>query len=209
MYPSRSRRESTVFHETGHVIRDVLDGDEAHWHGDDVAYRYARCHTGAEILHEPFAFHEGWAGYWQRARRGGRCRLGPIPSGSSGSPCADSTGTPVTRTVSEFCDGSDGPNGLPLDPGLMDWVELMVSDRLLELAECVGGGNNDLGDRIMVDTLEANPETIHSLYQFETALCGSRSCCGLERPEPPVCPDGFGNDGTSCWRDAYLFSEYR
>ncbi|WON73847.1 hypothetical protein [Nitrosospira sp. Is2] len=56
-------------HEFSHVFRDVLDGPESHWHGDDLLYVYGRGHgsciapvTGS--ANAGFAFHEGWAEFW-------------------------------------------------------------------------------------------------------------------------------------------------
>jgi hypothetical protein len=56
-------------HEFSHVFRDVLDGPESHWHGDNLLYVYGRTHgpciapvTGS--ANAGFAFHEGWAEYW-------------------------------------------------------------------------------------------------------------------------------------------------
>jgi hypothetical protein len=56
-------------HEFAHVFRDVLDGPESHWHGDDLLYVYGRGHgsciapvTGS--ANAGFAFHEGWAEFW-------------------------------------------------------------------------------------------------------------------------------------------------
>jgi hypothetical protein len=52
-----------------HVFRDVLDGPESHWHGDDLLNVYGRGHgsciapvTGS--ANAGFAFHEGWAEFW-------------------------------------------------------------------------------------------------------------------------------------------------
>ena len=56
-------------HEFAHVFRDVLDGPESHWHGDDLLYVYGRGHgsciapvTGS--ANAGFAFHEGWGEFW-------------------------------------------------------------------------------------------------------------------------------------------------
>lgn len=180
MYPSRSSRERTIYHESGHIFRDVTDGDEAHWHGDNVDYIYARCHRGTEIFEAPYAFHEGWADYWRQARVGGRSRLASLPATTS------------------YCDGSAGPRGVSLTPAHLDWVEYMIADRLLDLSDLVGGGDADKGDRILLETLEGNPGTLHSLYQFETALCGAHDCGALARGAPPSCPPNYADDGLSC-----------
>jgi hypothetical protein len=69
----RWRRECTVFHEFGHTIRHVLDGDENHFNFDVGRFAYARTH-GDEITNIQFAFNEGWAHYWEAARHGAACR---------------------------------------------------------------------------------------------------------------------------------------
>jgi hypothetical protein len=57
-------------HEFGHVVRDVLDGSEAHWHADNLVYVYGRHHdhcagpTPDSERKAGFAFHEGWAEFW-------------------------------------------------------------------------------------------------------------------------------------------------
>lgn len=193
--PQRAARDRTLFHEAGHIVRHVADGDWAHWSGDNTLYRYARCHTGREITEEPYAFNEGWATYWAAARFDGH---NPV--------VGDVTKNKVSTA---YCGGVAGPV-VPLTPGHLDWVEHMIADRLLDLAACVGAGDLDAGDRAMVQTLEANPGTIHRLYDFETALCSTRSCCGLERPDVPYCPPAYTDDGLTCRApDGSVISHYR
>jgi hypothetical protein len=163
LYPARFNRQHTMFHEIGHVIRDVADGDAAHWHWDNTRIRYARGHDGTEISEDAYAFHEGWAGYWAIGQQ-------IIP------------GNPSFRRAAVHT------------PAHLDWVENLVANRLLDLAACVG-------DRAMVQTLEANPGTIHSLHQFETRLCTGRSCCGMVRAAPAACPPSYINDGLTCRLD--------
>ncbi|MEZ4235174.1 MAG: hypothetical protein R3F59_03230 [Myxococcota bacterium] len=191
--PERARRERTLFHESAHVVRDLDDGDASHWDGDNVNYRYARCHRGTEIFEEPYAFHEGWADYWAQARRNGRAHLtGPT-------------------TVTSRCDSEAGPVGLALTPDHVDWVEHLLADRLLDLADCVGEGDPDLGDRRMLQALEDNRGLVHSLFEFESALCADRECCGLDRAEPPAkCPPDYHDDGLSCsGPDGHVIRHYR
>lgn len=180
LYPGRSSRESTLYHESGHILRDVADGNEAHWHGDNVDYLYARCHRGTEIFEAPYAFHEGWADYWEQARYNGRSRL--VASGATTS----------------YCDLVAGPRGVTLTATHTDWVEYMIADRLLDLSDCVGGGDADRGDRILLETLQDNPNILHSLYQFETALCGAHDCCDLARAAPASCPPDYSDDSATC-----------
>jgi hypothetical protein len=73
----------------------------------------------------------------------------------------------------------------------------MVTDRLLELATCYGGGDPDAGDRVLVETLQAHPESIHSLFALETALTDAFGCTGTCCPvEPARCPVGYEDHGT-------------
>jgi hypothetical protein len=167
VFPQRFDREMTLFHEGAHAMRDLADGDETHWHGDNVNFIYARVHHGLEISEEPYAFHEGWADYWAFARHNGRA---PLPVG------------PYTTA---------GAVALH-----QDWVENLVANRLMDLANC-----STVGDSAMVQTLENNPGTLHSLFAFETALCSSFDCCGLERSAPAACPLDYHNDGLTCRLD--------
>jgi hypothetical protein len=65
---SKYRREGTLYHEFGHSIRHVADGDMAHWNWDNFRWAYARNHDGTEVANVQYAFNEGWANYWRRAR---------------------------------------------------------------------------------------------------------------------------------------------
>ena len=64
----------------------------------------------------------------------------------------------------------------------------------------------------MVETLQAAGNgTIHSLWDFEQALCATHSCGTLERTvRPPVCPPEYTNDGVTCRApDGSIISHYR
>ncbi|MBS2021262.1 MAG: hypothetical protein JST92_02555 [Deltaproteobacteria bacterium] len=60
-----------IFHEFGHTIRHVADGDMNHWNWDDVRFIYARSHDGTEIADKGYSFNEGWANYWGSVLSGG------------------------------------------------------------------------------------------------------------------------------------------
>jgi len=62
--PTYQGRRITIYHEFGHSIRHVADGDRAHWDGDVGAYAYGRVHDDNMLLDAGFAFNEGWAHYW-------------------------------------------------------------------------------------------------------------------------------------------------
>jgi hypothetical protein len=174
-----SALRDVAYHEVAHVVRHTLDGNTLHWTGDLLSFAYARCHTGREITSPGYAFNEGWADYWERARNAGRAKLNP--------------------TTTAYCDLEAGPRGVDLTPDHRWWVEHMIADELLYAAACAGGGDPEAGDRIMVETLAANPGIIHSLYEFETALCARGHCCPGMAVVPPDCPPGFDLVGEFCW----------
>jgi hypothetical protein len=54
-------------HEFGHRIRDGADGNGKHWNDDNVRFIYARVHDSfTDTGVEGFAFHEGWAEYFNK-----------------------------------------------------------------------------------------------------------------------------------------------
>jgi RTX calcium-binding nonapeptide repeat (4 copies) len=185
LYPRRDLdREDVLYHESGHIIRDYADGDSVHFTGDVGTYFLARVHKGLEIYDRGYVFHEGWADFWASRRPGHHDRQ-------------TSYHRAIGTTLSNYPDCNAGPCGIPLTDDYVDWVELMVSDRLMEIADCVGV-------RPMLDTLEAHPGAIHGLKVFENFLFGSLGCyssgdcCGLPRPSVGICPPGFREDDTAC-----------
>ena len=79
----------------------------------------------------------------------------------------------------------------PHAPTFRDWNEHLIANRLLQLSE--GSG---VGDRMMVETLQSNPGTIHSLFDFESRL--NAHLGRLPPPTPAACPPGFHDDGATC-----------
>ena len=69
--PEPAERERIAFHEFGHTVRHVADGDQTHWDGDNVSWIYARFHDGTQIANVQYAFNEGWADYWELVRHHG------------------------------------------------------------------------------------------------------------------------------------------
>ena len=71
------------------------------------------------------------------------------------------------------------------------WVENLVTNALLDLAQTPG-----VGDRAMLETLEQSAGEIHSLWAFEDRFALLH---GLPRPAPPPeCPPNFRDDGLLC-----------
>jgi hypothetical protein len=217
-------RQFVLFHESGHVFRNILHSGRSHWDDDNVGFTYARCHTGFGIADEGYSFSEGWATYWQRARWTASPTVlvanSPLPSppGASrtwtGDRCvvtdatmdpwagglfcpggaADAAGT----SVATYCSG--GP-ATPLSPGHADWVEHMIADRILALADTgCAGATTDEADATMVRVLEENYGAIHYLHELERALCEAQlACCTYTRATPPpICPPLFTAFGSDC-----------
>ena len=62
-WPGDFFKARTLFHEFGHRIRHAADGNEGHFLGDAMLFRYARHHHAREHSNLGFAFNEGWAEY--------------------------------------------------------------------------------------------------------------------------------------------------
>ncbi|WP_437967905.1 hypothetical protein WMF04_00790 [Sorangium sp. So ce260] len=154
-----AERRRVITHEFGHSVRHVADGDLDHWNLDDVAYVYGRSHDGSEIANQGYAFNEGFASYWERAR---------------------------VRARGRACGGaSECPPGQ-----FRDWNEKLIANALLDLSDVVG-------DKAMIQVLEANPGAIHSLHDFVARLHVQNPAV----PAPaavPGCPPGFSDDGATC-----------
>lgn len=167
-YSSRQVRRHAIFHEFGHSIRHVADGDSAHWGWDNFRWAYARTHNGTEVFNEQYAFNEGFAQYW-------RCTD------------AGATGCPRRRTGQPTID-------------FLDWNELHIGERLMDLANHPGVGHPN-----MVQILVSNPGSIHSLIEFERAYCQfvplPNPECNADRTARrtrPSCPPGYNDDGATC-----------
>ncbi|WP_437673225.1 hypothetical protein [Sorangium sp. So ce131] len=71
-----------------------------------------------------------------------------------------------------------------------DWNARRIANALLDLSDVVG-------DKAMIEVLEANPGTIHSLQEFQSRLHVQNPAV----PAPaavPACPTGFSDDGATC-----------
>jgi hypothetical protein len=94
--------------------------------------------------------------------------------------------------------GAPNVTGLP-GPDFLDWNELLVSERLLDLSAATSPA-------FMVRVLTDNPGDIHKLYEFEEKYCAvvrlpNSFCLKTRRPlraSPASCPPGFVDDGATC-----------
>jgi hypothetical protein len=170
-------RRQTVFHEFGHTVAHVADGDFTHWNGDLFRFAYARMHGGCETFNRGFAWNEGWAGYWAAER-----------AGDTPSACADKPGAADTNPWT-------------------DWTESLVAARLVSLANAIPGASNSAQRATrMQSVLRSSPGMIHTLRDFEQRYCamfaaGNPQCASAStpaRPAPPACPPGFLDDGLTC-----------
>jgi hypothetical protein len=91
------------------------------------------------------------------------------------------------------------PNCTVPDERFLDWNERRVGERLAAMAVPVG-------HKKMVEILETNRGTIHSLRDFEEKYCLAMTtsnpfCTATKRPtrpQPASCPPGFNDDGATC-----------
>lgn len=173
---SEWERRETLFHEFGHTVRHVADGDMSHWNWDNFRWAYAREHTGCEIFNTQYAFNEGWGDYWQLINTQA---APPMP------PCAG-----------RACAATD-PDCVTMPE--LDWNEDLISQRLRALL--LASTPN-----FMVQVLEAHPGEIHSIREFEVKYCQmavlpNHHCAANRspiRPAPQTCPPHYHDDGATC-----------
>jgi hypothetical protein len=193
-YPLAKVRESAVAHEFGHTLRHVADGDESHWHADDVKYIYAQDHDYNTIHNKGFAFNEGWADFWEQARWWSHAMIDIENKTPAGVP------DPCTT------------------PGQRDWNEARVANRLLEIRVALmatpqrqflfnntspppnATRRDEIVDGLMLKVLIDNPDSIHSINDYERKI--APMIPGLVVPSVGDCPAGFADDGLFCRRNA-------
>lgn len=185
-YRDESDRRGTIFHEFGHSVRHVADGDEVHWGWDNFRWAYARVHNGCDTFNVQEAFNEGWAGYWANTR----------------------VGDPIST-----CDANDSnPRLDPSTDKLIDWTEAKIARHLLRLANALSSDPLVSAPK-MVEVLERSRGAIHSIREFETRYCQihrTSSACRNGRPtraEPAACPPNYHNDGATCRLENILAKE--
>lgn len=191
-----AERRATVYHELGHTLRHADDGDLGHWGWDNFRWAYARNHNGTEIFNEQYAFNEGWGQFWECTRD----VAAPFTSPPAG--CLGAIGPlPYPHT--------DAASHVGVDLGgdwhqYVDWVELLVGRRLVEMALEPGVTIAD-----MAALSRDNPGVIHTLRDFEIKYCeqftSNRFCSGgSPRRAKTSCPPTYHDDGATCRQDNIL-----
>jgi hypothetical protein len=169
-----ANRRSTLFHEFGHSIRHVADGDEVHWNWDNFRWAYARFHSGCEVFNTQYAFNEGWANFWEDGRVFTLAACNTVTSGF-----LDWNEDLIGKRLLEL----SGALCTPADPGT-------CRRRMVEVLEKNPGAIHSLWD------FEKRYCALHS--------AGNRFCRSSTTPRrtvPAPCPPGFHDDGATCRLD--------
>lgn len=170
-YKTESERRATLFHEFGHSIRHVADGDEAHWGWDNFRWAYARSHTGCEVANTQYAFNEGWANYWEDGRVSERSLCRPVKADGFLDWNEDLIGKRLLELSNALC--------RPAGSGA-------CRRGMVEVLEQNPGAIHSLWD------FEKKYCALHT---------GSRLCRPEGTPrraKPASCPPGFHDDGATC-----------
>ena len=172
-YATEVLRRETLFHEFGHSIRHVADGDEAHWGWDNFRWAYARIHTGCEVFNTQYAFNEGWANYWEdgRVRTRTVCAKPTLPPGFLDWN-EDQIGKRLLELSNALC--------TPAAAGA-------CRRRMVEVLEKNAGAIHSLWDF---------ERRYCALHASGNPFC--RSQTSPRRPAPAPCPPGFHDDGATC-----------
>lgn len=162
----------TLFHEFGHSVRHVDDGDGAHFAGDVIRYAYARVHGGCETFQAGFAFNEGWGNYWA-AERGG-------------APVGGCAGASV---------GATDWTELLIAARLVALANAVSSVSATRAAFMLAVSRSRPG---AIHTLRDFEEAYCAMPGAPASQCvGGRP----RRPAPAPCPPGFTDDGLTCRLD--------
>jgi hypothetical protein len=110
--------------------------------------------------------------------------------------------------------GASGAGTCSKPAAFVDWTEDMIAGRLVTLARALSADPR-VRARKMVEVLERNPRTIHSLRDFELRYCalhaaGNAECTDDRRPRRPApasCPPGYIDDGATCRLNNILAKE--
>jgi hypothetical protein len=170
--PTDVTARATVFHELGHSIRHVADGDATHWHWDNFRFIYARVHGPGLVTNKGFAFNEGWAHYWRQAVEGGAF--------------VARAGTPAPA----FLDWNEERVGERLH------AMALAAPGLTEVLRHGFVVNVLLSNPRTIHTMWEFEE------RYCTALApAANPFCAEGRPvreAPPACPPGYSDDGATC-----------
>lgn len=171
-YANETTRRRTFFHEFGHSVRHVADGDELHWGWDNFRWAYARSHTGCEVSNVQYAFNEGWAQFWgtQSGLSSGSCS--PALPATFLDWNEDQIGQQLTRLASTLC--------APSAPG--DCARKMV-----EVLERNPGA---------IHSIREFEVKYCQLFSAGNSNCSSSGAPA--RTTPPSCPPGYHDDGATC-----------
>lgn len=165
-------RRRTIFHEFGHTIRHVADGDELHWGWDNFRWAYARNHSGCETFNVQYAFNEGWAGYWAAERAGGT-----FQNCGKAAAFLDWTEDMITGHLVELA------NALSTNPRLR-------AQKMVQVLEENPG---------KIHSIREFEVAYCRLHSAGNARC--RNATTPARAAPASCPPGFIDDGATCRLD--------
>ena len=168
-YRDLGTRRGTVFHEFGHSIRHVADGDEGHWTWDNFRWAYARSHNGCETFNTQYAFNEGWAEYWaiERGTRSAR---------NCGKDAAfvDWTEAMISGRLAHLS------QALSADPKVR-------ASKMVQVLERNPGAIHSLRE------FELKYCALHAAGNAECVNASTP-----RRPAPASCPPGYNDDGATC-----------
>jgi len=170
-YKTESERRSTLFHEFGHSIRHVADGDEAHWGWDNFRWAYARFHSGCEVTNTQYAFNEGWGNYWEDGRVGTRSLCMPVRPDGFLDWNEDLVGKRLLALSDALC--------RPAASGV-------CRRRMVEVLEKNPGAIHSLWEF----------EKRYCALNTTSRLCSADGT--PRRAQPASCPPGFHDDGATC-----------
>ena len=169
-YRDLGTRRGTLFHEFGHSVRHVADGDEGHWTWDNFRWAYARSHNGCETFNTQYAFNEGWAEYWA-IERGTRSthNCGKEPA------FVDWTESMISARLVQLS------QALSADPKVR-------ASKMIQVLEHNPGA---------IHSLPAEFELKYcALHAAGNAECTNTTT--PRRPAPASCPPGYHDDGATC-----------
>lgn len=227
-------RAETLYREFGHVIRNVADGTEAHWAADRDRWSYFRAHDGSEVTDAHFAFNEGWASFWARARDISPDRY-CLHSSTCDTPWSDNRDWNERLVANRLLDLLAAPNidrsamiaALESNPGavhsLHDFEVALAAGLSLPpfpAPPSCPPGWADLGTTCQRPATTVGKDSYIRGYGQATASCGGfmerqndlcyTPCASGYEGNGPVCwqrcPSGYIDDGASCRLDASIIS---